>query len=109
MATHHPSIIAQPPKATPTITVSNALGQSAGETTMIKFTDTPGADNIASPTPSRSKSVDMDTVMDAYRQRYAAYLASTFHISVEAATSEALYQLQPRRRSEYSEAEIYRD
>ncbi|KIW32323.1 uncharacterized protein PV07_03877 [Cladophialophora immunda] len=50
----------------------------------------------------------IDQITDAYRRRYASYLASTFHISVEAANLEADYQLQPRRRSEASESEVYR-
>lgn len=32
-------------------------------------------------------------VSETYRQRYASYLASTFHISLEAAQVEADYQL----------------
>ncbi|KAH0845091.1 hypothetical protein FOPE_10045 [Fonsecaea pedrosoi] len=58
----------------------------------------------ASSVPSRP----VDQITDAYRRRYASYLASTFHISVEAANLEADYQLQPRRRSEASESEVYR-
>jgi hypothetical protein len=67
------------------------------------FTDGP----VTPPSTPSVRSVDQLT--DAYRQRYAAYLASTFHISVEAANIEAAFQLQPRRQSESSESEVYRD
>lgn len=44
----------------------------------------------------------------AYRNRYAAYLAATFNISLEAAMSDMDHQLAPRRASEISEADVYR-
>jgi hypothetical protein len=46
---------------------------------------------------------------EAYRLRYAQYLASTFNMSIQAALSEADAQLAPRRSSSVSEAESYRD
>jgi hypothetical protein len=44
----------------------------------------------------------------AYRVRYAQYLAATFGFSMQAALAEADSQLAPRRSSSYSEAESYR-
>ncbi|KAL6248772.1 hypothetical protein RBB50_003834 [Rhinocladiella similis] len=61
----------------------------------------------ASPTIA-GRNQTMDHITDAYRLRYASYLASTFHISLDAAKDEASYQLQPRRASEASESEVYR-
>lgn len=51
---------------------------------------------------------DTARLTESYRHRYALYVASVFHISVEAAETEATYQLKPRRPSEMSESEIYR-
>lgn len=68
-----------------------------------------GEANLRLVTPaSSSASRPIDQITDAYRLRYAAYLASTFHISVEAAAVEAAFQLSPRRPSEWSESDVYR-
>ncbi|KIW16817.1 hypothetical protein PV08_04007 [Exophiala spinifera] len=61
----------------------------------------------ATPTITGQNST-MDHITEAYRLRYASYLASTFHISLDAAKDEASYQLLPRRASETSESEVYR-
>jgi len=65
-----------------------------------------GVSAVTSPPSGRSRPIDRIT--DAYRLRYASYLASTFHIGLEAAEVEAAHQLQPRRPSETSESEVYR-
>ncbi|OAP60449.1 hypothetical protein AYL99_05451 [Fonsecaea erecta] len=62
----------------------------------------------SAPSAPSAPSRPIDQIVDAYRHRYASYLASTFHISVEAANLEANYQLRPRRRSEASESDVYR-
>jgi len=46
---------------------------------------------------------------EAYRVRYAQYLAATFGFSREAALAEADTQLAPRRSSSVSEAESLRE
>ncbi|OAL51129.1 hypothetical protein IQ07DRAFT_412946 [Pyrenochaeta sp. DS3sAY3a] len=45
---------------------------------------------------------------EAYRYRYAQYLAATFNMSMQAAMAEADSQLAPRRSSSVSEAESLR-
>ncbi|KAF2125400.1 hypothetical protein P153DRAFT_370069 [Dothidotthia symphoricarpi CBS 119687] len=45
---------------------------------------------------------------EAYRYRYAQYLAATFSMSIQAALAEADSQLAPRRSSSLSEAESFR-
>ncbi|KAF4551925.1 Hypothetical protein D9617_11g007720 [Elsinoe fawcettii] len=42
----------------------------------------------------------------SYRSRYAAYLAATFGISVEAAQADVASVLAPRKRSDVSEEEV---
>jgi hypothetical protein len=46
---------------------------------------------------------------EAYRVRYAQYLAATFGFSMQAAMTEADVQLAPRRTSSVSEAESLRE
>ncbi|KAJ4377562.1 hypothetical protein N0V83_000387 [Neocucurbitaria cava] len=46
---------------------------------------------------------------EAYRLRYAQYLAATFNMSIQAAMAEADSQLAPRRSSSVSEAESLRE
>ncbi|KAF1937754.1 hypothetical protein EJ02DRAFT_411776 [Clathrospora elynae] len=46
---------------------------------------------------------------EAYRVRYAQYLAATFGFSIQAAMAEADSQLAPRRSSSLSEAESLRE
>ncbi|KAF1848019.1 uncharacterized protein K460DRAFT_333623 [Cucurbitaria berberidis CBS 394.84] len=46
---------------------------------------------------------------EAYRHRYAQYLAATFNMSIQAAMAEADTQLAPRRSSSISEAESLRE
>ncbi|KAF2246125.1 hypothetical protein BU26DRAFT_431992 [Trematosphaeria pertusa] len=50
-----------------------------------------------------------DDMAAAYRKRYAQYLAATFNMSLEAAMVEADTQLAPRRCSDVSEAETFRE
>ncbi|PNS16861.1 hypothetical protein CAC42_4825 [Sphaceloma murrayae] len=45
-------------------------------------------------------------VTDSYRQRYAAYLAATFGISLSAAEADVNAVLTPRKRSDVSEEEV---
>ncbi|PSK40224.1 hypothetical protein B9Z65_8164 [Elsinoe australis] len=47
-----------------------------------------------------------EQIAAAYRQRYAAYLAATFGISVEAANADVNSVLAPRKRSDVSEEEV---
>ncbi|KAK6364863.1 uncharacterized protein PV06_00567 [Exophiala oligosperma] len=74
----------------------------SGAKALTKITTATASPTIAGRSPT------MDHITDAYRFRYASYLASTFHISLDAAKGEASYQLQPRRASETSESEVYR-
>ncbi|OCL09343.1 hypothetical protein AOQ84DRAFT_354055 [Glonium stellatum] len=61
----------------------------------------------SSPSPSLLFQSTSQTAA-AYRNRYAAYLAATFNISLEAAMADMNHQLAPRRASDVSEADAYR-
>lgn len=43
---------------------------------------------------------------EAYRARYAAYLAATFGISVQAAAADVDSVLKPKKRYDITEAEV---
>ncbi|KAH7071402.1 hypothetical protein FB567DRAFT_449514 [Paraphoma chrysanthemicola] len=59
--------------------------------------------------PKKELHKSKEDAAEAYRLRYAQYLASTFSMSIQAALSEADAQLAPRRSSSISEAESYRE
>ncbi|KAH8731816.1 hypothetical protein GQ44DRAFT_698069 [Phaeosphaeriaceae sp. PMI808] len=65
------------------------------------------ASGIASAKRELHKSKEV--AAEAYRQRYAQYLAATFNMSMQAALSEADSQLAPRGASSMSEAESLRE
>ncbi len=83
-----PTTVWQTSTANPTPTISMTTGRPCSDTARgfnVNFR------TVTSPPASASRHVER--VTDAYRLRYAAYLASTFHISVEAANVEAAFQL----------------
>ncbi|KAH6638872.1 hypothetical protein C7974DRAFT_122748 [Boeremia exigua] len=58
----------------------------------------------------KSLHTSKEDAADAYRNRYAQYLASTFNMSIQAALAEADNILAPQRRSSsISEAESLRE
>ncbi|KAH7396279.1 hypothetical protein BKA66DRAFT_454805 [Pyrenochaeta sp. MPI-SDFR-AT-0127] len=83
-------------------------------------TPSPSSSPTLSPTPSivlhpasgasskRELHKSKEDPAEAYRIRYAQYLAATFSMSIQAALAEADAQLAPRRSSSISEAESSR-
>ncbi|KIM95474.1 hypothetical protein OIDMADRAFT_183944 [Oidiodendron maius Zn] len=74
----------------------------------LPFNAAPSASsNMTEPQPSIVLHIAPDAtsqstarIVSAYRNRYASYIAATFKISIEAAQSEADYQLATRLTSE---------
>ncbi|KAL6706312.1 hypothetical protein ACN47E_005602 [Coniothyrium glycines] len=83
-------------------------------------TPSPASSPSLSPTPSivlhpasgasakKELHKSKEDAAEAYRMRYAQYLAATFSMSIQAAMAEAENQLMPRRTSSISEAESLR-
>jgi hypothetical protein len=78
----------------PSIVLHIAPGIYA-ENNSIQFNLTTNVCSFSSDTMSQSTA----RIISAYRNRYASYIAATFNISIEAAQSEADYQLATRLTS----------
>ncbi|KAG8627275.1 hypothetical protein KVT40_004758 [Elsinoe batatas] len=57
-------------------------------------------------TSTKSHTQNKEQITTSYRARYAAYLAATFGISLEAAQADVASVLTPRKRSDTSEEEV---